>query len=308
MVGRVVQSAEFVTDVVMPVMPTIARTAAPRLADLAVASLVDEARLTPKPALVDLRGSGAHADLDLAIVIRSANALRASFAAMAAIADLRLPTQTLREDLAAIGRAGERAMMRTTGGSNAHRGAIWVLGLLVAGTMMAGNDRCARAIAGRAATVARHADRFAPPASSNGSRVRGRFGVNGALGEAVAGFPHVIEIGLPSLTASRLRGCAEEDARLDALMAIMSSLDDTCLLHRGGRAALHSAKAGAHAVLARGGAATSAGRRALLDLDADLLSRNASPGGSADLLSAVLLLDRVAHPQSRNARRSSSRS
>ena len=34
-----------------------------RLADHAVAALVDEAMLTPKPGLVDLRGAGAHRDL-----------------------------------------------------------------------------------------------------------------------------------------------------------------------------------------------------------------------------------------------------
>ena len=39
---------------------------AAQLAALAVASLIDEARLSPKPGLVDSRGSGAHGDLDLA--------------------------------------------------------------------------------------------------------------------------------------------------------------------------------------------------------------------------------------------------
>ncbi|MFO5615221.1 triphosphoribosyl-dephospho-CoA synthase, partial [Klebsiella pneumoniae] len=35
------------------------------LADLAVDALIDEAELSPKPALVDRRGNGAHADLHL---------------------------------------------------------------------------------------------------------------------------------------------------------------------------------------------------------------------------------------------------
>lgn len=35
------------------------------LADMAVEALIDEVNLTPKPALVDRRGSGAHDDLTL---------------------------------------------------------------------------------------------------------------------------------------------------------------------------------------------------------------------------------------------------
>ena len=49
------------------------------LADLAVAALQDEALLTPKPALVDARGPGAHADLTLDLMLRSAQSLHGTF-------------------------------------------------------------------------------------------------------------------------------------------------------------------------------------------------------------------------------------
>ncbi|MDX1368017.1 triphosphoribosyl-dephospho-CoA synthase, partial [Pseudomonas sp.] len=38
------------------------------LADLAVEALIDEADLSPKPGLVDRRGSGAHSDLHLGLM------------------------------------------------------------------------------------------------------------------------------------------------------------------------------------------------------------------------------------------------
>jgi triphosphoribosyl-dephospho-CoA synthase len=100
-----------------------------------------------------------------------------------------------------------------------------------------------------------------------------------------------MQIGLPALRSARARGAGEQCARLDALMAIMAHLDDTCLLHRGGWSAVAAAQRGARQVLAHGGAATAAGRRALLALDAELLRRQASPGGCADLLAACLFLD-----------------
>jgi triphosphoribosyl-dephospho-CoA synthase len=54
-----------------------------RLADFAVAALIEEAMPTPKPALVDTRGSGAHRDLDLRKLIGSAHALHGAFFEMA---------------------------------------------------------------------------------------------------------------------------------------------------------------------------------------------------------------------------------
>jgi triphosphoribosyl-dephospho-CoA synthase len=263
------------------------------LGERAVAALVAEALLTPKPALVDQRGPGAHHDLNLALLLKSAAALRVSFRAMAVAASGGGVDIELREELGAIGREAERRMLAATGGSNAHRGAIWVLGLLVAGLAAGDATDAISAAAGRAALLARLPDRHAPAIPSNGLAVGRRFGVTGARGEAVAGFPHVLDVGLPALQAARTGGVAEDLARLDALMAIMSSLDDTCLLHRGGWPALAAAKSGAREVLGVGGTATQAGKRALFVLDAELVRRHASPGGSADLLAACLFLDRA---------------
>ena len=184
-------------------------------------------------------------------------------------------------------------MMSATDGGNAHRGAIWALGLLVAAAAQRRSDRNATGIAAEAAALARLPDRYAPRPLSNSERARLRYGAAGARGESQAAFPHAIHIGLPTLRAARARGVPEDRARLDALMAIMASLDDTCLLHRGGFAALETAKAGARAVLAAGGTATPAGSDRLHHLHAELMGRWASPGGSADLLAVTLFLDRL---------------
>jgi triphosphoribosyl-dephospho-CoA synthase len=262
-----------------------------QLADLAVDVLIAEAVLTPKPALVDRRGSGAHRDLDLTRLLRSARSLRGAFLEMATFAEGREPDRALREGLALLGRAGECDMFAATGGCNAHRGAIWVIGLLVAARTMTGEGASPGEVAAQAGRIAALPDRYAPPQDSHGARACRRYGVRGARGEARAGFPHVVDVGLPAMWAARAQGADETCARLDALMAIMASLDDTCLLHRGGLAALEAAQSGARAVLVAGGTSTTAGRQALLCLDAELLMRDASPGGCADLLAACLFLD-----------------
>ncbi|CAB3707648.1 triphosphoribosyl-dephospho-CoA synthase [Paraburkholderia rhynchosiae] len=265
-----------------------------QLAHYAVTALIEEAELTPKPALVDRRGSGAHRDLDLKIMLRSARTLEPAFAALARAARRRgKPSALLRTELAQIGRAGEREMLRATGGSNAHRGAIWIVGLLVAGASIsdAATRLNASAICWRAAQIACFPDRFAAPTDSHGERARQRYHVGGARREAQEGFPHVIETGLPALIAARERGIAEEAARVDALLSIMASLDDTCLLHRAGLPGLHAGQHGARRVLQAGGSSTREGRNALAALERELLSLNASPGGAADLLAATLFLD-----------------
>lgn len=91
-----------------------------------------------------------------------------------------------------------------------------------------------------------------------------------------------------------LRGDGEDTARLNALLALIAGLDDTCLLARGGRAGLMAAQDGARRVLAAGGAARAHGQRALRRLEREMLARRLSPGGAADLLAAALLLDRLA--------------
>lgn len=267
---------------------------AERLADLAVDALIDEADLSPKPALVDRRGNGAHSDLHLGLMHASALALWPAFKEMAeaalAFGAVGLP---LREALGRIGREGERAMLTTTGGVNTHRGAIWALGLLVAAAALEPRSTRAGSVALRAARLALLEDRYAPRPLSHGAQVALRYGVRGAREEAQQGFPAVLHWGLPQLQRSRAQGHGEQNARLDALLAIMSRLADTCVLYRAGEQGLLAMQQGAQAVLDAGGSASLAGRRRLHELDLQLLTLNASPGGAADLLAASLLLDRI---------------
>jgi triphosphoribosyl-dephospho-CoA synthase len=199
----------------------------------------------------------------------------------------------LRRRIGAIGRDGEAAMMAASRGVNTHRGAIWALGLLVTAAA-ASLEHDAAGIAARAGRLARIADPGAPVHTGHkGELACIEHGVGGARGQARAGFPHVVEHALPMLKLARARGDAEHHARVNALLAVMATLDDTCLLARGGRKALDAAQHGARRVLASGGIATPNGRRAFGALEARLRRLHVSPGGAADLLAAALLLDRI---------------
>ena len=150
-------------------------------------------------------------------------------------------------------------MLAATGGVNTHRGALWALGLLSAGA--ARRPGCAVDVAARLAAIP---DSHVSAPTSHGAQARLRYGVSGA---------------------------DEGSARLAALLALMATLDDTCVLHRGGPGGLRALQSGAQAVLDAGGIGTPQGRRHFTALDELCRSRRLSPGGSGDLLSVALFLD-----------------
>ncbi|WP_210592230.1 triphosphoribosyl-dephospho-CoA synthase [Streptomyces sp. GESEQ-35] len=258
------------------------------LAQAAVAALTGQLALAPKPGLPDPRDLGARVTrVDHRALRWSAKALAPGLAAMAAAARRTgEPTPGLRAELGAIGRCTEHSVGLAGGG---HRGALWALGLLVAAAAL--DPRAGgRDVAAAAKRIAAHPDKRAPRRPSRGSSVSAKYGAAGARGEARAGFPHVRRA-LDALTTSRSAGATEGEAQLDALLTVMSTLQDTELLYTAGPLGLRHVQAGARGVMEAGGTATEAGREALLAFDTDLHTRAWSPRGSAGLLAGALFLD-----------------
>ncbi|MGQ4376978.1 triphosphoribosyl-dephospho-CoA synthase [Streptomyces sp. SAS_267] len=264
------------------------------LARAAVAALTRQLELTPKPGLPDPRDLRARATRrDLCSLRWSAKALTPGLAAMAAAARRTgRATPELRAELGSIGRCTEHSVALTGGG---HRGALWVLGLLVAATALDPGATGADVTAA-AKRIAAHADRRAPRRPSRGSSVSATYGAAGARGEARAGFPHVRRA-LDALATARAAGASEPCARLDALMAVMATLQDTELLYTAGPHGLRHVQAGARGVLEAGGTSTEAGRSGLAVLDEDLHTRGWSPRGSGGLLAGALFVDALPPPR-----------
>jgi len=270
-----------------------------KLAISVVKALIDEVEVTPKPALVDRRYNGAHHDLTLLLMRQSALVLMPYFEEMASLAEGHVTDVKLRELLGSVGRRAEKAMLHATNGVNTHRGAIWTMGLLISAAASGScNEQQLCYIAGKLAGLP---DRFVSVGETHGQSVLRRYGASGAKGEAVAGFPHVLKFGLPALRAARASGASEEEARVEALLQIMTSLCDTCLLHRGGEVALAAAQQGARSVMDAGGLRNAKGFAAFAVLDETLMGLWASPGGSADLLAATLFVDAL-FPKRRGAK------
>ncbi len=282
--------------------PSLATAAASRVSDLAIEALHREVTLTPKPGLVDRRNTGAHRDMTLDTFMASGAAIRPWFpvffetgakSASRKIAEI-LPK--LRAD----GVACENAMFLATAGVNTHKGAIFSLGLLIAaaGRRLARADTlayetlCSDVAAMTAGLVERELQ------CSNRSRTAGeaiylRHGLTGARGEAASGFATVRDRAIPAFLSTWFRTGDQRLALSAALLALLAYNRDTNLVARGGLAGLAYVQASAEKMIDRGGAAAPDFYESMSRFDDDLIARNLSPGGSADLLAVTWFLVRL---------------
>lgn len=259
------------------------------LANSAVESLVDEVSLTPKPGLVDQADNGSHKDLTYSMMMNSAISLEETFYKMAILSMEQQPSQTLREKFGEVGREGERQMYMLTNGVNTHKGAIWTLGLLVASAAINYNKPfTTEKILETVSTVASIEDRYVPDVSTNGKKAISKYGGTGAKQEAQNGLPHVRDYSLP-LYMKKLMTNDEKQAKYAALLILMGTLNDTCILHRGGKEGLQYVQNCARNLLER----QAITEKELNDLNESFIKKNLSPGGSADLFAATLFLHKL---------------
>jgi triphosphoribosyl-dephospho-CoA synthase len=198
-----------------------------RLADALAEGLWRELCLTPKPGLVDLEDSGSHRDLAFRTMERSIALVRRAFAELALSLDAGepLPRQV------ALGQRAEQRMLRELG-TNTHKGALFLGGLLLVGRHRAAGDDDASLRAGVAAAARElHATRAA--LSTHGEDARRQFGVGGILAEALAGLPSLFDAP-PAFRAARRRGEDLSAASFAMLARLMQTVEDTTALHRCG--------------------------------------------------------------------------
>lgn len=258
------------------------KTSLPYLAaDLAQQALRKELDTTPKPGLVDREDSGAHTDMDYGTMVRSIQALRPYFTSIAVSAAEGLDTERIRR----IGIEAEKAMLMATRGVNTHKGALFCLGLSVAAVshLLSSEGRVEEA---RFRELISHMAQGIPSArDTHGAGAIETYRVPGALENARRAYPELFSDWLPyynSLTDDQYR-------EHKTLLKIMTTLEDTNILHRNGSDGLRRAKADAAALLADFSV------EGLSVLNKAYVAGNTSPGGSADMLSLTIFISQFIH-------------
>ena len=254
------------------------------LAALAERALRLELDTPYKPGLVGPDGPGAHTDMDYAIMQRSIAALRPFWSRMAMAPDAAA--------LRSLGVEAEEAMLKATGGVNTHRGAIFCLGLALFARGMESvdtEDDMQKDLCKIAQVVLRNQLTDSDlhfTALSHGQVAVQEYGVKGAREMALSGYQALFQDWLPYYRS--LCSTGSGDAVLLTLLRIMSTLDDTCVIHRVGFQRAQEVKREAEALLEKGSQ-----EGLIRQLCEKYASEGISPGGTADMLALTLLIDSI---------------
>ena len=274
--------------------------AADQAASAAVRGLLYEVSTTPKPGLVDRNNSGSHRDMNFFTFLDSSASLIPWFREFFCLGwdHSSESDRQLFERLRYAGQRAEAAMFSATGGINTHKGLVFASAILCGalGKVHAGRElplpftdvlqECRRL--GKCSL----ADLHRPPnvqttLPTNGERIFTAYGIRGARGEAAAGFPSAVQIGLPALRKWLSAGFSLNDSAAMALLTLISEVDDTNMVHRGGPGLAKKRKEQAKILLS---AVTKENfKETLYTLDHQYMTENLSPGGCADLLAVSLM-------------------
>lgn len=273
------------------------------IAHLATQALQAELDTTPKPGLVDKDNSGAHRDMDHALMSRSIRAIHPYFVRLALLgfaADM--PNH---DDIVKTGIEAERAMFEATNGINTYKGALFSMGLAVvaaAGKAWQGSSITPQTLS---AAISKLAFAFPDTKGTHGSKAKQTAAsetatFKGALDNAREGYPMLFNDWLPFYANLSKNG--EPHALHLTLLRIMCDLDDTNIVYRTSLAMMKQVKEESRSVLSRWSEATHGTPQddggtnldtILGDMNRSFVQRNISPGGSADMLSLVVFINGV---------------
>ena len=264
-------------------------------ARLATQALLYEVATTPKPGLVDRENSGSHRDMDFFTFQASAAALYPYFAQCVKIGRETVDAQETFRRLRLPGKLAEGEMRRATGGVNTHKGAIFSMGILCGalgrlereqwGNPDAVLAECAAMTKG---LVSKDYVNLTPEtAKTAGQKLYLQYGITGVRGQAEAGFPAVLNVGLPKLEAALAAGKSINEAGCAALLAMLANTVDTNMIHRGGYELAKDTAEKLRILLEK---ELFPSKETLEKLDAEFIRDNLSPGGTADLLAMVYML------------------
>ena len=267
-----------------------------RLDHLARTALYEEVSLEQKPGLVCPTTQGSHTDMDFPLFQRSIDALQGYFQSQCLNGYQHVAFENIRQ----CGIQAEQKMMDATAQINTHKGAIFNLGFASAAV-----GKCfAQDIALNAISISRmiqqtwqeellhHLERNP---NSHGQRMRSQYGITGAIEEVASGFKTVLDVAVPHYLEIYAKTEDKKRASLQALFALMSHLQDTNIVWRGGLSALYIVQDMAKQFLARGGVLQHNWMQDVSKVEDYFVRHHLSPGGSADLLGVTLFMLKVEH-------------
>lgn len=266
------------------------------LAKVATDALLQEVNLAPKPGLVDPISTGAHQDMTKDTFYKSIDALRPYLLAYAKAGENHNGNPLdLFNELRALGKQAEDAMMAATNHINTHKGANFSFALILGATAHAkGNIPEALHYCH---LMTRHlievdfSDLDQKEHLSYGEKLYVEHGITGIRGEAASGYPSLSKA-LDYYNTLNTHTPRHRDLLL--LLYLMTFVEDGNLIHRGGIDAYKKVQQEAKLLFDEAQTLSEEELVSKLeDYDNVLIERNLSPGGSADLLSLTFFCHKI---------------
>lgn len=260
-------------------------------------ALYYEVSLSPKPGLVDRFDNGAHNDMDFYTFINSIESLRPFFYQYIKTGFYhQKDLNHLFDQLRQIGQAAEQAMLQSTQGVNTHKGANFSFAVILGATgyyvqnhsfpFTAADSQAILTIVAEMTKQAMAKDFTClnkKKSLSYGEKLYSQKGLTGVRGEAAQGYPVLNSLLLPFLRSYQKHTDSVETYLLRALVLLMSEVEDGNIIHRGGISAWYEHKEKSR-VLHQKELSSAAFKKELAKYNQELIRKNLSPGGAADLL------------------------
>lgn len=298
------------------------------IAQMAQKAVLYEVTATPKPGLVDRYNTGSHKDMDFYTFMDSSAALYKGFFDCASEGlsfesdDLKVLLDRIRKP----GMACESSMFAATKGVNTHKGIIFSMGIACAALGYLSKHYesiksvpmeliCKTVTVMTQDLIEKDFGNLKSKPSKYrtfGEKLYLTYGYTGIRGEVITGFQTVKTetFGLlrnwqkeqlkgekeqskgkkQETKGKELQAFGKNELLLEILLRLMTTCEDTNVIHRGGVDGLVYVKRRAREFVEAGGMAQVNAYERLEQMNREFCEKNLSPGGAADLLSVTVFL------------------
>jgi triphosphoribosyl-dephospho-CoA synthase len=263
------------------------------LAAMANRAILYEVACFPSPGLVSPTCNGAHKDMDFFTFIDSASAIYKFLVLFAESGFSSKGPKEIFMEIRALGIRCEEEMLKATKGVNTHKGTIFLMGICIAAVAKAIYENkefetVRNIIMEMTAGIVEAELVQRKLINTHGEKSYNKYGIKGIRGEVESGIPIVFNFSLDFY--KRNRELHHNDRAVKTLIGIMQYCEDSNIIYRQSLEVLEEVKLKAKKLLELDSIRF---REALKELNEELVNRNISPGGSADLLSVTIFLAEV---------------
>lgn len=265
-------------------------------------AMLKEICLNPKPGLVDPYDQGAHKDMNFLTFINSITAISPFldlFYDFGRSYTGEFPNLFL-QPLKKIGMECETAMFHATKGVNTHKGAIFSLSLILStiGKRKAQKEKitvssiCSDVALICKGLIEQELENAANTSKQKtaGEKLYLQFNLTGARGEAESGYELVRTIALPIYHHYSSLNYSENAILIEVMLHLFMHNNDTNIVSRAGLEGLCFLKKSAKNLIVDHHCDIETRTSQLHELNTQLIDKNMSPGGTADLLIITLFL------------------